>query len=199
MPGPFSVSLGHPSPLGASVRDGGVNFSVVSRNAEQVFVCIFDQGGDREIARLALPGRNGDDVHHGFIAGAGVGMRYGLRADGPFDPARGHHFDPAKLLVDPYAVQLDRPFAHRAELAAPRSAEIDTAPLVPKAIVNRPLAAAHPLPPNTPGFIYEIAVKGFSQRHPDIPAALRGAVAALAHPRLLDHLLRLGVDTVELM
>ena len=199
MPERFSVSPGSPSPLGASVCEDGVNVAVVSHSAERIFVCLFDRSGDREIARLALPGRSGDDVHHGFIAGAGPGMRYGLRADGPFDPTRGHRFDPAKLLVDPYAVQLDRPFAHHPELTAPRSAEIDTAGLVPKAIIGRPEPTAGPLPQGTPGFIYEIAVKAFSQRHPDIPAPLRGTVAALAHPRTIDHLLRLGVDTVELM
>ena len=195
----FSVSPGQPSPLGASLRADGVNLAVVSRHAERIFVCIFDESGDREIARLALPGRSGDDIHHGLITGAGAGTRYGLRADGPFDPAHGHRFDPAKLLVDPYAVRLDRPFVHHPDLAAPRAAEIDTARLVPKAIVSQPQPAVATLRPRTPGFIYEIAVKAFSQRHPEIPVALRGTVAALAHPRAIDHLVKLGVDTVELM
>src|SRR5215813_11327702 len=99
MPERFSVSPGRPSPLGASACEDGVNLAVVSHSAERIFVCLFDQDNDREIARLALPGRSDDDVHHAFIAGAGIGTRYGLRADGPFDPARGHRFDPAKLLV----------------------------------------------------------------------------------------------------
>ena len=126
-------------------------------------------------------------------------MRYGLRADGPFDPAQGHRFDPAKLLVDPYAAALDRPFAWHPDLAAPRNAARDTAPLVPKAIVTAPMPQAPRAAPRQPGFIYEIAVKAFSQRHPDLPQAMRGTVAALAHPLMIEHLRRIGVDTVELM
>ena len=199
MPEKFAVSPGQPSPLGASICEGGINLAVVSRHAERIFACIFDESGDREIVRLALPGRSDDDIHHGFIAGASPGTRYGLRADGPDDSVRGHRFDPAKLLVDPYAARLDRPFTYRPELGAPRSAGFDTARLVPKAIVVSPQPAARALPPATPGFIYEIAVKAFSQQHPDVPPSLRGTIAALAHPRAIDHLLRLGIDTVELM
>src|SRR5262249_50690430 len=125
--------------------------------------------------------------------------RYGLRAEGPFDPARGHRFDPAKLLVDPYARRLDRPFVWHPDLAAPRATAVDTAPLVPKAIVVEPEAPAIPLMTGSPGFIYEIAVKAFTQRHPAVPAPLRGTVAALSHASVINHLLGLGVDTVELM
>src|SRR5215813_4790722 len=142
MPDRLSVLPGQASPLGATVHDDGINVAVVSRNAERIFVCIFDEGGDREIARLLLPGRTDNEIHHGYIAGLKPGARYGLRADGRFDPAHGHRFDPAKLLVDPYAVHLDRPFTYHADLAAPRTAAIDTARLVPKAIATRPLAAA---------------------------------------------------------
>jgi glycogen debranching enzyme len=114
----FAISTGRPAPLGARVDDGGINLAVLSRHGEQIWVCIFDEGDDREIARLLLPGRSGD-VHHGFISGLTAGMRYGLRAGGPYDPAQGHRFDPAKLLVDPYATALDRPFAWHPDLAAP--------------------------------------------------------------------------------
>jgi glycogen debranching enzyme GlgX/4-alpha-glucanotransferase len=199
MPERFSVSPGRPSPLGVTVEDGGINLAVVSRNAERIFISIFDQSGDRELARLILPGRTDDEIHHGFIAGVKAGARYGLRADGPFAPTRGHRYDPAKLLADPYAVQLDRPFVQHPDLAAPRALEIDTAWLVPKAIVSSPQPLASSLSPRPPGFIYEIAVKAFTKQHPDIAAPLRGTVAALAHPRVVDHLLKLGVDTVELM
>jgi glycogen operon protein len=199
MPERFSVSPGRPLPLGVTVEDDGINLAVVSHSAERIFICVFDQSGDRELARLALPGRTDDEVHHGFVAGIKPGTRYGLRAEGLFDPKRGHRFDPAKLLVDPYAVQLDRPFVQHPDLAAPRLRQIDTARLVPKAVVNRPLPTATSLPSRTPGFIYEIAVRAFTKRHPELPAPLRGTVAALAHPRILDHLLKLGVDTVELM
>ncbi len=194
----FAISTGRPAPLGARIESGGSNLAVLSRHGEKIWVCIFDDEDDREIARFALPGRSGD-VHHGFISGLTAGMRYGLRADGPFDPARGHRFDPAKLLVDPYATALDRPIAWHPDLAAPRSAARDTAHLVPKTILTAPMPPAPRAAPRQPGFIYEIAVKAFSQRHPDLPQAMRGTVAALAHPLMIEHLQRIGVDTVELM
>src|SRR5215468_3181070 len=197
--GGISVSIGEASPLGVTVREDGINLAVLSRHADQVSVCLFDDAGDRELTRFVLPGRTGTDIHHGFIAGVRPGARYGLRVEGAFDPARGHRFDPAKLLVDPYARRLDRPFAWHPDLAAPRSAAIDTARLVPKAIVVEAERRAASLAPGSPGFIYEIAVKAFTQRHPAVPAPLRGTVAALGHPSIIDHLVKLGVDTVELM
>ena len=149
----FAISTGYAAPLGVTAEEGGINLAVLSRHAERIWICIFAEEDGREIARLPLPGQT-DDVHHGFISGATQGMRYGLRADGPFDPAQGHRFDPAKLLVDPYATALDRPFAWHPDLAAPRSAERDTAHLVPKAIVTAPMPQAPRSAPRQPGFIY---------------------------------------------
>ena len=117
-----------------TVEEIGVNVAVVSHHAERIIFCLFDERGEKETARFLLP-REEDDVFCGFIAGIAPGARYGLRADGPYDPGRGHWFDPAKLLVDPYAHGLDRPFRLKPELSAPRAAGIDTAALVPKAVV----------------------------------------------------------------
>jgi glycogen operon protein len=196
----LAISLGLPGPLGITVAEGGVNIAVFSANADRIWFCPFDDSGATEVARLPLE-RIGD-VHCGFVAGIASGTRYGLRADGPFEPERGHRFDPAKLLVDPYATRLDRPFAHHPELALPRAAEIDTASLVPKAIVPSPTssnASATGRPPRPAGLVYEIAVKAFTRNHPDVPESLRGTVAGLAHPAVIDHLVMLGVETVELM
>ena len=107
-----------------TVEEIGVNVAVVSHHAERIIFCLFDERGEKETARFLLP-REEDDVFCGFIAGIGPGARYGLRADGPYDPGRGHWFDPAKLLVDPYAHGLDRPFRLKPELSAPRAAGID--------------------------------------------------------------------------
>ncbi len=161
-------------------------------------MCPFD--GDRELARIALA-RGPDGTFTATVPGLGVGARYGLRSDGPYDPGRGLWFDPAKLLVDPYAVALDRPFVYDPRLAAPREAGIDTAALVPKAVVTALPPLRKPPPPlfRPGGFIYEAGVRAFTMRHPEVPEAQRGTVAALACPAILDHLTRLGVDAVELM
>ena len=187
------MAEGTPSPLGVVARENGLNVAVVSQNATRIFFCLFE--GDKETSRLALPKREGD-VHFGFVAGLGIGTRYGFRAEGPWDEAQGHRFDSSKLLADPYAGAIDRPFAHTQQLLQRR---FDTAQLVPKSIVTAPFDAMKPLPPATPGFIYEIQVKGFSQLHPDVPLAKRGTVAALAEPAIIDHFIKLGIDTVEIM
>lgn len=191
-----SIASGSPEPLGVSAWDDGVNIAVVSRNADRVWFCLFDDRGEKEIARLALPSRTGD-VWCGFVAGVKPGALYGLRADGPYGPETQHRFDPAKLLLDPYATAIDRPFALHDAMSAPRAAEIDTAAVMPKAIVTA--SALAEFAPHTPRFIYEVGVKAFTQLHPGVPEILRGTVAALGEPRVIDHLVRLGVDTVELM
>ena len=189
----FSVAEGSIDPLGVSLIDGGVNVAVFSRHASSVFISFFD--GETETVRFRLPGRYGD-VHYGLIKGVSVGQRYGLRADGPWDPKAGHLFDQNKLLVDPYATSLDRAFSYHPDLGV-RGAE--TSHLVPKCIVGKTTPKVLPLPPERPGFIYEIAVKAFTKLHPDIPEHMRGKVSALGHPVIIEHLTTLGVDTVELM
>ena len=147
--------------------------------------------------------RGEGDVFSLHVAGIGTGARYGFRADGPYDPARGLWFDPAKLLVDPYALAIDRPYRHDPALAAPRGAGVDTAPLVPKAIVAaaQPESQEPPAPPlfRPGGFIYELSVRAFTMRHPDVPEAERGTLRGLARPAVVAHLQRLGVDAVELL
>jgi glycogen operon protein len=177
-----------------------VRFAVWSGAAERVWVCLFDPATDAETDRIRLE-RGPDGIHAATVAGLGPGARYGLRADGPHAPAEGLRFDPAKLLVDPHAVALDRPFAWHQRLAAPRAMALDTAALVPKAVVTALPEPRRPPPPlfRPGGLIYELAVRAFTIRHPGVPEALRGTVAALAQPVVIDHLRRLAVDAVELM
>ena len=117
--------------------------------------------------------------------------RYGYRAQGEWAPERGLWFDAAKLLVDPYAVELDRRFAWDPRLAVHGE---DTAALVPKAIVPPRLPEVPHEPPRFTrgGLIYELQVKAFTLLHPDVPEAQRGTVAALAHPAVIAHLRKLG-------
>jgi glycogen operon protein len=192
--------VGTPEPMGITLVEGGINVAVFARHASHVVFCLFDERGENEEARLVLPERTGD-VHHGFIARIGAGTHYGLRAEGPFEPLRGHRYDPSKLLVDPYARLLDRPFRYVPQLAAPREANVDTAPFVPRAIVPRGPGTPAPSRPRTapPGLIYEIGVKAFTKRHPSVSTALRGTLAALGEPVIIEHLHKLGVTHVELM
>jgi glycogen operon protein len=183
--------------LGATVTAEGVNFAVYSETASALFVSLYDET-DREFARLELDGHD-DNIHHGVIAGIGAGAKYGLRADGPYDPAQGFHFDPNKLLVDPYAKRLDRPFVRSPRLRLPREDAVDTAPLVPKGLVaggrNRPAMPRR----KAPNLIYEMNVRGYTIRHPSVQGPLRGSIAGLTTRHVLDHLQYLGVDTVEMM
>ncbi|MBU1174582.1 MAG: glycogen debranching protein GlgX [Alphaproteobacteria bacterium] len=191
------TGAGRADPRGATLSENGVNFSVYSEAASRIWVSLFDKDGT-ETGRFELDGRDGP-VFFGFIAGIGVGARYGLRADGPYDPSLGLWFDPDKLLVDPYARRLDKGFALDPALAAPRGAGGDTAALVPKALVSRPEhAPARPLG-KVPGLIYELNARGFTKLSRTLPARVRGRVTALTLKSIPTHFDALGVDAIELM
>ncbi|MBT9369259.1 glycogen debranching protein GlgX [Rhizobium sp. CSW-27] len=178
---------------GATPHAGGVFFAVHSAHAEAIDLCLFEAETE---TRLRLE-RTGTDLFTLDVAGLKPGARYGFRAHGVYDPDRGLWFDPSKLLVDPHARELDRPFRHDARLAA---FGVDTASLVPKAIVTKDRPVEHTAARlKKGGFIYELAVRPFTMLHPEVPAALRGTVGALAHPAVIAHLKRIGVDAVELL
>jgi glycogen debranching enzyme len=186
--------------LGAAINKDRIAFSVWSGAAARMWVSIFGEKDDHEIARHELVGGEGN-IWSVSVQGLSVGARYGFRADGDYDPARGPWFDPDKLLVDPYAIAIDRPYAYDPRLAAKRGEGGDTGPLVPKAVAQAPL---DPVPENKPiftpgGLIYELNVRSFSKLHPEIPQVQRGTIAALAHPAVIEHLRKLGVSAVELM
>ena len=205
------ITPGSSEPLGVTPTNDGVNVAVFSAHASAIEFCLFDAQGDAEIERIPLAKHSGD-IFHAHVADVRPGARYGLRAHGPYAPREGHRFNPAKLLVDPYALQLDRPFAlHRAVFgfagADPNSADhrddADSASLVPKAVVTdrtdlvTKSTAVRIAWPDT--VIYELHVRGYTKQHPAIPESIRGTFAALGHPAAIAHLLELGVTTVELM
>src|SRR4051812_9687831 len=185
--------------LGAIPDADGARFAVRSTTAERVWVSLFETG-DSETARLEMT-TDGDGNFSLLIPGLKAGARYGLRADGPYDPSTGDWFDPDKLLVDPYAVAIDRAYAYHPRLAAPRGMGSDTAALMPKAIVADLPAVVPAQPPifSAGGLIYEVNVRALTMRHPDVPTGIGGTVAALAHPSIVAHLKKLGVAAVELM
>ena len=174
-------------PLGATVSSKGTRFAVWSGAAERVWVCLFD--GEREAQRLELK-TDGQGIHALLVPDLKAGQRYGFRADGPYDPEKGLWFDPDKLLVDPYALAIDRPYAYDERLCARRGEGGDTAPLMPKAVVTAlPLSMPGEPPLFRPGgLIYEMQVRAFTKRHPELPEELRGTIGALAHPLILDYL-----------
>ena len=197
---------GSPDTPGVTIVGDGIDIAVHAPDADAIAICFFDQS-DIETGRFRLPSRTGP-VFHGHIAGVPAGTRYGLRAYGPWDPENGLRFNPSKLLMDPWATEIDRPFRLHDLLFdrdAPRPE--DTAALMPKAIVgtpstepvtNRP-ALSHPAFDWDRQVILEIHVRGFTMTHPEIPPAIRGTFAALGHPASIRHLTRLGITTVELM
>jgi isoamylase len=200
-----TILPGRPAPLGATCGPDGTNFAV-SSNGEQVQLCLFDASGAE--TRLALPERDGD-IWHGFVPGVGEGQAYGFRVSGPYDRARGLRYNPAKLLLDPYARAIDgecRPGPELLDYATDDTAApslLDSAAHMARGLVTAPLPPVSPVP--GPGhaladtIIYEVHVRGFTATHPGVPAELRGTYAGLAHEAALEHLVGLGVTAVELL
>ena len=178
--------------LGTSAVSGGTQFAVRARDAAYVDLCLFDGSGEKQIRMQ----RQGD--FHLAVTDAQPGQRYGFRAHGPWAPEQKLLFDYAKLLVDPYATRLDRRFKYDPGLA---TRGVDTAHLMPKAILTYPLDARVLQQPifSPGGLIYELNVRSFTLRHPDIPAHMRGTIRALAHPAIIAHLQKLRVNAIELM
>ncbi|MEO5587793.1 MAG: glycogen debranching protein GlgX [Novosphingobium sp.] len=180
--------------LGAWVDGGHTHFAVHSPDAHAVWVCLFDEH-DQE-RRIAM--ERSSHVWRAELLGDLVGSAYGYRAEGEWAPERGLWFDPAKLLVDPYAVELNRRFLQHPSLA---ECAADTAAIVPRAIVPQPLPELPLAPPRFArgGLIYELNVRGFTMLHPNVPEPVRGTVAALAHPAVIAHFRKLSVSAIELM
>lgn len=201
---------GRPFPLGAHWDGQGVNFAVASSHAEAIDLCLYDDGGRVLRSQQALPARS-HDVFHGYLPGAAPGLVYGLRAHGLWQPSHGHRFNPAKLLLDPYAReivgQLDwstAVFGHRRD----DPAQPDTADNGPQALKARVVVDddgfdwGDDRPLQTPlqqTVLYELHVKGFTRQHPGVPLAQQGSYAGLASDAAIDHLKRLGVTAVSLL
>ena len=202
---------GSPHRLGAHFTGEGTNFAVFSEHAEAMHLCLYSPDGLVEEQRLALPEKSGP-IWHGYLPGVHPGALYGYRAAGAHDPARGHRFNPNKLLIDPYTRELSGHFVeHPAIFGFPQGgAEADlgfdsqdSAPFVPKCRVSDPADFAPTAGPLGRGWndtlIYEAHVKGMTALHPDVPEHLRGTYDAMATPPILEHLTKLGVTAVELL
>jgi isoamylase len=203
---------GTPYPLGATWDGEGVNFAIFSENATAVELCLFDgPDSDRESARIRVEEQT-DQVWHVYLPEVLPGQHYGYRIHGPYEPEAGHRFNPNNLLIDPYAKSIvgtiqwsDAVFGYtigdpKADLSFNTR---DNAGNMPKCVVvdqaftwggDQLLKTAW-----DKTIIYEVHVKGFTARHPDVPEPMRGTYSALTTPAVIDHLLALGVTALELL
>jgi isoamylase len=197
---------GRPYPLGAVYDGAGTNFSLFSEIAERVELCLFDDDGTEH--RVPLEEIDAS-CWHGYVPSVTPGQRYGYRVHGPWAPERGQRCNPAKLLLDPYAKAIEGQvdwdqacFPYTFGDQTSRNDE-DSAARMPKSVVHNPYfdwgGTGRPDIPLNESVIYEVHVKGFTARHPAIPAAQRGTYAGLAHPAALEYLAGLGVTAVELL
>ena len=206
---PSRVREGRPFPQGATFDGKGTNFALFSAHATRVDLCLFDDAGNEE--RIELPEYT-NEVWHGYLPDVKPGQRYGYRVHGPYAPAEGHRFNHHKLLLDPYAREIEGDLTWSDELygytighpdADLSFDERDSAPFMPKAVVvhddydweddQRLLTAWNQT------LVYETHVRGYTMRHPDVAEAARGTCAGLAHDAVLDYIKGLGVTAVELL
>ncbi|MCW2602583.1 MAG: glycogen debranching enzyme GlgX [Pseudonocardiales bacterium] len=189
---------GRPFPLGATWDGEGVNFALFTTTASSVAVALFDDDGIETLVPLI---ETTYQIFHGYLPGVGPGQRYGFRVDGRSAPREGIVHDPTKLLVDPYARAIEGEFED--DPAVYLNSGEDSAPYVPRSVVaHDSFPWGNDQRPHVPWddtVIYEMHVKGFTKLHPDIPPALRGTYAGLAHPAAIDHLTSLGITAVELL
>lgn len=208
---PQKLLAGKANPLGATWDGLGVNFAVFSAHATRVELCLFDSTGRREIAKLTLP-ECSDEVFHGYLPDAKPGQLYGYRVHGPYTPEAGHRFNPHKLLLDPYAKKLfgnvhhtDSIFGYRVgssreDLSFDRR---DSASAMPKAvIVDNIFHWGNDTAPDIAWkdtIIYEAHVRGMTKSCGHVPVGERGSFAGLGDPYVIDHLVKLGITSVELL
>ncbi len=208
----FEIRAGYGYALGANYDGEGVNFAIFSAHAERVELCLYDDSGQHEIARLTLPEYT-NEVWHGYVPGLRPGALYGYRVHGPYDPENGHRFNPHKLLIDPYARELAGDIAwndaHFAYQLGHEEKDLsfdsrDSAPFTPKCRVidiNEFDWQDHRRPsvPWPNAVVYETHVKGFTQLNPAIPPELRGTFEGMGHQASVDYIKSLGITSVELL
>ncbi|HXA32094.1 MAG TPA: glycogen debranching protein GlgX [Acidimicrobiales bacterium] len=203
---------GSPHPLGATWDGEGVNFAIFSEHATSVELCLFDTPESAEPSAQVSMAAATDRVWHAYLPDVRPGALYGYRIDGPYKPDEGHRFNPAKLLIDPYAKAVSGTIRWSDELfgytigdpAVDLSQDQrDSAGAMPKCVVADPAFTwGDDRAPSTPWnrtVIYECHVRGMTMRHPGVPEDLRGTYLGLASDPIIDHLVGLGVTAVELM
>jgi glycogen operon protein len=203
---------GRPYPLGATWDGAGVNFALFSEHATKVELCLFDNPeATTETERIVLP-EHTDQVWHAYLPDIQPEQLYGYRVHGPYDPDKGHRFNPRKVVLDPYAKAIGRDLRWSDELFgypigdpdADLSCDLrDNAAFAPwAAVVDPAFTWGDDRPPRTPWhktLIYELHIKGFSKRLPGVPEKLQGTYAGLASEAAIKHLTDLNITAVEIM
>ena len=205
------VLPGKPYPLGATWDGTGVNFAVYSENAGKIELCLYDNRSRRESERIEMPEVTAF-VRHCYLPGVQPGQLYGFRVYGPWEPQNGQRFNPAKLLIDPYAQAICGridwkqpifPYQFGGGDADLKPDDRDSGPGMPKSVIVNPYfdweQDRAPRTPLSDSVIYELHVKGFSQLNQEIPEPLRGTYAGLASSPAVKYLKMLGITAVELM
>ncbi|MDD7384839.1 MAG: glycogen debranching protein GlgX [Actinomycetaceae bacterium] len=204
-----------PPALGSHLSTDGADFAVFAPHATRVQVALIDPdpSNPSEYTERRFVLRPLFGLWTGHIPGVHAGQRYGYRVDGPWDPSKGLFYNPAKLLIDPYArglegrMQLNASlYAHTVDndlrpLTPWQQSDLDSAPFVPYSVVlpEPNYSAQHPHTPWDRTVIYEAHVKGFTAHMPGIPPELRGTYAGLAHPAAIRYLHELGITAIELL
>ena len=205
-----TVWPGKPYPLGAIWDGEGTNFSLFSEHASGVDLCLFDDDGAE--TRIAVTERTAFNWHC-YLPGVQPGQRYAYRVAGPYEPERGDRFNPAKLLIDPYAKAIEGAIGYDAANVLPYvpdggDADLylddeDDADAIPKCVVvDEAFDWEDDRRPNrawSETVIYETHVKGFTKCNEDVSAELRGTYAGLASEPAIRYLTDLGVTAVELL
>jgi len=204
---------GYPYPLGATWDGKGTNFAIFSENATQVTLCLYNSDYTEEGQKVPVLEVT-DYVWHVYLPGIKPGQRYGYRVDGPHHPENGQRFNPAKLLIDPYARAIEgNTLIHESMFGYPVYSKSkkkifekdtsDSAPFISKSVVVDSSfdweGVEGPGTPMHDTIIYELHVKGFTARHPDVPEELRGTYKGLCSPPVIDYFKKLGITAVELM
>jgi glycogen operon protein len=213
-PGPlnFAIYPGRAFPLGATYDGKGVNFAFYSEHAEAVELCLFENlDSETEFLKVKLKERE-HHIWHSYIPNMRPGQLYGYRVYGPYDPGNGARFNPAKLLLDPYARAIsgtidwhDAVYGYK--IGHPDEdlsfSEINSAPYMPRSVVVDHHFDweydEHPRIPYDQTIVYEVHVKEFTKLNPNVPEELRGTYAGIAHPATIEYLKQLGITAIELM
>jgi isoamylase len=203
---------GRAYPLGATWDGAGVNFALFSENASKVELCLFaDPNATTECQRITLT-EHENQVWHCYLPDILPGQLYGYRVHGPYEPTKGHRFNPHKIVLDPYAKIIGRELKWDDALFGYKVGdptgdlsldERDSAAFAPLAMVlDTAFTWGDDRPPRTPWqrtMIYELHIKGFTQLNENVPEELRGSYAGVASEAAIEHLSSLGVTAVELM